>query len=232
MLNSQTLKGLLAGWPSCSITPLSPVFSQYSHALFFSRTKHFGFSMCFFDSTPSGRQCFSVYFEQLIKVSFWTKVLFWGGSSNSLLSRMLIIGLRRDKERHRNIWWYCRSMFLTEGRGAQKTGGSKFWDGGMCRVLGKDRGGTITSLRLVLNKWKHIRMEERLFLNPMPFILREINSGVGVEGRKSRNGCGITHTSLYTFWECSHAPISKTETSLHERDHGRGGEKRSAKFGN
>lgn len=69
----------------------------------------------------------------------------------------------------------------------------------MSRVLGKDRGGIIISLRLVLNKWKYIRMEERFFLNFMLFILREINFGVGVEGRKSRNGCGIIYTFLYTF---------------------------------
>lgn len=38
-----------------------------------------------------------------------------------------------------------------------------------------------------------------IFLNPIPFILRELNSGGGGEGGKSRDGCEIMHMLLRTF---------------------------------
>lgn len=38
-----------------------------------------------------------------------------------------------------------------------------------------------------------------IFLNSIPLILRELNSGGGMEGGKSKDGCGIMHMFLCTF---------------------------------
>lgn len=64
-------------------------------------------------------------------------------------------------------------------------------------VLGRVgcRGGRDNRRRL---RWVDAGVEDMIFLNPIPFILRELNSGGGGEGRKSRDGCEIAHVCLRT----------------------------------